>query len=366
MPGGGREGSERDGTASRGGGSERRLAAILAADIVGYARLIERDERATLGRVKQFRGDVLEPLLVEHRGRLVKLTGDGALCEFSSVVAAVSCGIAIQRAMAERERVLPEDDRIRLRIGINLGDVVYEDDGELYGDGVNIAVRLEGIAEPDSVVVSGTAYDHLQGNLDGRLVALGEQRLKNIERPVRAYRIEIDEAVPGAGHKAPRLPDKPSIAVLPFTNMSGEPEQDYFADGLVEDIITGLSRVRSFFVIARNSSFTYKGRAVDVRQVSRELGVRYVLEGSIRKAGSRVRIVGQLVDGTNGHHVWADRFDGEHGRYFRAAGQGHRERRRRASSRASSSRRSSRRGPGRPTPSAPTTSICAPCPASTA
>jgi adenylate cyclase len=310
MSGGSLESGENGQEGQRAAAPERRLAAILAADIVGYARLIERDERGTLDRVKLFRLDVLEPLLVQHRGRLVKLTGDGALCEFSSVVAAVACGVAIQRAMIDREALLPDEDRIRLRIGINLGDVVYEDDGELYGDGVNVAVRLEGLAEPETVVVSGTAYDHLQGKLDCHFVSLGECRLKNIERPVRAYRVEVDEEVSAPPSRAPRLPDKPSIAVLPFTNLSGEAEQEYFADGLVEDIITGLSRVKSFFVIARNSSFTYKGRAVDVRQVSRELGVRYVLEGSIRKAGSRVRIVGQLVDGTNGRHVWADRFDG--------------------------------------------------------
>jgi adenylate cyclase len=217
--------------------------------------------------------------------------------------------IPIQRGMVAREADVPEAERIHFRIGINLGDVVCDEDGDLHGDGVNIAVRLESLADPGGVVVSGTAYDHLQGKLDCDVVPLGDQRLKNIERPVRTYRVELGTSSPIA--PAPPLPDKPSIAVLPFTNMSGDPEQEYFADGLVEDIITALSRVRSFFVIARNSSFTYKGRAVDVRQVSRELGVRYVLEGSIRKAGSRVRIVGQLVDATTGHHVWADRFDGD-------------------------------------------------------
>ncbi len=287
---------------------ERRLAAILAADVVGYARLIERDEHGTLERLKAHRKELLVPVLREHRGRIVKLMGDGALCEFASIVDAVACATAIQRGMEEREVEVPDAQRIRFRIGVNLGDVVCDEDGDLHGDGVNIAARLESVAEPGGIVVSGTAYDHLQGKLDCGFAFLGDLRLKNIERPVRAYRVALGS---GPHTVAPSLPDKPSIAVLPFTNMSGDAEQEYFADGLVEDIITALSRVRSFFVIARNSSFTYKGRAVDVRQVSRELGVRYLLEGSIRKAGSRVRIVGQLVDATTGHHLWADRFDGD-------------------------------------------------------
>jgi adenylate cyclase len=292
---------------------DRRLAAILAADLVGYSRLMERNEAGTLARLKAHRKEFIEPLIAEHNGRVanLRLIGDGALCEFPSIVDAVACAIAIQRGTAEREAGRPELERLRFRIGINLGDVVRDEDGDLHGDGVNIAARLEAIAEPGGVVVSGTAYDHLQGKLECGLAPLGDQRLKNIERPVRAYRVELGASAGSGATAAPPLPEKPSIAVLPFTNMSGDPEQEYFADGLVEDIITALSRVRSFFVIARNSSFTYKGRAVDVRQVSRELGVRYVLEGSIRKAGSRVRIVGQLVDGTTGHHVWADRFDGD-------------------------------------------------------
>ena len=272
-------------------------------------RAAERDERGTLKRLKSYRKDLFEPLISDHEGRIVKLTGDGMLCEFASVVNAVTAALAVQRALAEREADTPEEERIRFRIGINLGDVVCEEDGDLYGDGVNIASRLESIADPDAVVVSGTAYDHLQGKLDCGFTPLGDLRLKNIERPVRAYRVETGVGASVAA--PPPLPEKPSIAVLPFTNMSGDPEQEYFADGLVEDIITALSRVKSFFVIARNSSFTYKGRAVDVRQVARELGVRYVLEGSIRKAGSRVRIVGQLVDAITGHHVWADRFEGD-------------------------------------------------------
>ena len=286
---------------------ERRLAAIMTADVVGYSALMERDEDRTLARLKALRREFIEPLITEHRGRVVKLMGDGALVEFASVVDAVRCAVLVQQGVAEREDEMPEADRVRFRIGINLGDVVREEDGDLYGDGVNIAARLEQLAEPGGIVVSGTAHDHLQGKLGCSFEYLGERRLKSIDRPVRAFRV----ALAGEATAAPPLPDKPSIVVLPFTNMSGDPEQDYFADGLVEDITTALSRVRSFFVIARNSSFTYKGRAVDVRQVSRELGVRYVLEGSIRKAGSRVRIVGQLIDATTGHHVWADRFDGE-------------------------------------------------------
>ncbi|MET3593431.1 adenylate cyclase [Mesorhizobium shonense] len=287
--------------------TQRHLAAILACDVVGYSRLTERDERGTLERLKTYRRDLLEPLVSENQGRIVKLTGDGMLCEFASVVNAVTSAMAIQQALAEHEAETPEEERIRLRIGVNLGDVVCEEDGDLYGDGVNIAARLEGIADPGTVVVSGTAYDHLQGKLDCGFTPLGNLRLKNIERPVRAYRVEPDASAAAP----PPLPEKPSIAVLPFTNMSGDPDQEYFADGLVEDIITGLSRVNSFFVIARNSSFTYKGRAVDLRQVGRELGVRYVLEGSIRRAGSRVRISGQLVDAISGHHVWTDRFEGD-------------------------------------------------------
>ncbi|WP_245486028.1 adenylate/guanylate cyclase domain-containing protein [Mesorhizobium sp. M5C.F.Ca.IN.020.29.1.1] len=289
--------------------AQRRLAAILACDVVGYSRLMERDERGTLERLKTYRKDLLEPLVSEHQGRIVKLTGDGMLCEFASIVNAVTSAMAIQQALAEHEAETPEEERIRFRIGVNLGDVVCEEDGDLYGDGVNIAARLESIADAGAVVVSGTAYDHLQGKLDGGFTLLGDLRLKNIERPVRAYRVETDPSASVAA--PPPLPAKPSIAVLPFTNMSGDPDQEYFADGLVEDIITGLSRVNSFFVIARNSSFTYKGRAVDLRQVGRELGVRYVLEGSIRRAGSRVRISGQLVDAISGHHVWADRFEGD-------------------------------------------------------
>ncbi|WP_287297737.1 adenylate/guanylate cyclase domain-containing protein [Mesorhizobium sp.] len=307
--------------------TQRRLAAILACDVVGYSRLTERDERGTLERLKIYRKDLLEPLVSEHQGRIVKLTGDGMLCEFASVVNAVTSAMAIQQALAEHEAETPEEERIRFRIGVNLSDVVCEEDGDLYGDGVNIAARLESIADPGTVVVSGTAYDHLQGKLDYGFTPLGDLRLKNIARPVRAYRVETDASASVAA--LPPLPEKPSIAVLPFTNMSGDPDQEYFADGLVEDIITGLSRVNSFFVIARNSSFTYKGRAVDLRQVGRELGVRYVLEGSIRRAGSRVRISGAVGGRDQRTPCLGRPLRGRRERHLRPAGQGDRERRRR-------------------------------------
>lgn len=289
---------------------ERRLAAILAADVTGYSRLMEQDEPGTLGRLKVIRRELVDPLLAEHRGRLVKLIGDGALCEFASVVDSVACALAIQAGMAARESDVPAEQRIRLRIGINLGDVIVEPDGDLYGDGVNVAAHLEGLAEPGGVWISGTAYDHLWGKLGCGLEHLGERALKNIERPVRVYRV-VPSSLAGSPER-PALPllDKLSIAVLPFDNLSGDAEQGYFADGMVEDIITALSKVSGLFVIARNSSFAYRGKAVDVRQVGRELGVRYVLEGSVRKAGERVRITGQLVDVRNGTQIWAQRFDG--------------------------------------------------------
>jgi adenylate cyclase len=315
--------------------AERRLAAILAADVAGYSRLMERDEAGTLARLKAHRKELLEPTIAEHHGRIVKLMGDGALCEFASAVDAVECAVLIQRGMAERERDLPEGDRIRFRIGVNLGDVIREPDGDLYGDGVNIAARLEGLAEPGGIVVSGTAFDHLQGKLDCGLTPLGGQRLKNIERPVRAYRVRLDGKAIRPGPR-PRLPparrallatavsllalavaaggwwvgkvprgDAPapaaviggpaagaaatrpaaltpaaarmSIVVLPFANLSNDPEQEYFADGITDDLTTDLSRIDGSLVIARHTAFTYKGRQVDVREVGRELGVRYVL-----------------------------------------------------------------------------------------
>ena len=288
---------------------ERRLAAIMAADVVGYSALMERDEDLTLTHLKAHRREFIEPLIAEHRGRVVKLMGDGALCEFASVVDAVRCAVLIQQGMAERERDRTEAERILFRIGINLGDVVVED-GDLYGDGVNVAARLEQLAEAGGVVISGTAFDHLRGELGCTFVPVGEQRLKNIERPVRAYRMVLAGGSGPPERAVLPLPDKPSLAVLPFENLSGDPEQGYFADGIVEDIITALSRARWLFVIARNSSFAYRGKAFDVRQVGRELGVRYVLEGSVRKAGERVRITGQLIDAWSGTHLWAERFEG--------------------------------------------------------
>jgi len=287
---------------------ERRLAAILAADVVGYSRLLEQDEAGTLAALKQRRRDVLNPLVAKHHGRVVKVMGDGVLVEFASVVNAVSCAVELQKKMTAANDGVVVDRRISLRIGINLGDVVVEGD-DLYGDGVIIGVRLQAMAAPGSILVSGTAYDHIRNKAGVGFDELGAQTLKNIAEAVRVYRVR-----PGGEATVTRpaltLPDKPSIAVLPFTNMSGDPEQEYFSDGMVEEIITELSRFRSLFVIARNSSFTYKGRAMEVKQVGRELGVRYVLEGSVRKAGTRVRITGQLVDTATGGHLWADKFDG--------------------------------------------------------
>jgi adenylate cyclase len=290
----------------------RRLAAILAADVVGYSRLMGADEEGTLERLKALRRELLDPKITEHHGRLVKTTGDGMLVEFGSVVDAVRCAAEVQQAMPERNTSVGADKHIELRIGINLGDVIVEGD-DLYGDGVNIAARIEALADAGGVFVSNTVHDHVRDRLPFAFEDLGEQQVKNIARPVRVYRVRDADAA----NKAPAppspvlpLPDKPSIAVLPFANMSGDPEQEYFADGMVEEIITALSRIRWLFVIARNSSFTYKEQAVDVKQVGRELGVRYVLEGSVRKAGGRVRITAQLIDALVGTHLWADRFDG--------------------------------------------------------
>jgi adenylate cyclase len=285
---------------------ERHLAAILAADVVGYSRLMEQNETETFERLRAHRKELFEPEIERHQGRIFKLMGDGMLAEFGSVVAAVECAVVLQRGMADRNAGLTNDRRIDMRMGINLGDVIVEGT-DVHGDGVNIAARLQGLADPGGVMVSGTVYDHLQGKLDIALDFLGERQVKNVARPVRIYRVRLDGAT---ARTAPPLPDKPSIAVLPFDNLSGDPTQDYFADGIVEEITMALSRMRWLFVIARNSSFTYKGRAVDVKQVGRELGVRYVLEGSVRKAGNRMRITGQLIDTSTGTHLWADRFDG--------------------------------------------------------
>ena len=289
----------------------RRLAAILAADVVGYSRLIGADEPGTLQAFKTIKVELIDPKIAAHHGRLVKTTGDGFLVEFSSVVDALRCATEVQAGMAERNTTVPVDKRIEFRIGINMGDIVVED-GDIFGDGVNIAARLEALAEPGGICVSARVQEDAAGKLNPDFEDLGEQTLKNIARPVRAYRVAIGGVSATAPPETPALPlpDKPSIAVLPFVNMSGDPEQEYFADGMVEEIITALSRIRWLFVIARNSSFTYKGQAVDVKRVGRELCVRYVLEGAVRKGGGRVRITSQLVDAETGAHLWADRFDG--------------------------------------------------------
>jgi TolB-like protein/class 3 adenylate cyclase len=299
---------------------ERRLAAILAADVAGSCRLIGIDEEGTLARLKALRRTLFDPKIAEHHGRIVKNTGDGAIAEFASVVDAVRCADEIQRGMAEQNIDVPQDKRIELRIGIHVGDIIIEEN-DIFGDGVNIAVRLEGIAEPGGISISDDARRQIRGKVDVTFEDLGSQSLKNIAEPMRVWRVPYGRAVPAVPTRlrvddALALPDKPSIAVLPFTNLSSDPEQEYFADGMVDDIITALSHFKALFVIARNSSFTYKGRAVDVKQVGRELGVRYVLEGSVRKAANRVRITGQLVDTATGAHLWADRFDGGLGDVF--------------------------------------------------
>jgi adenylate cyclase len=332
---------------------DRRLAAVLAADVVGYSRLMERDEDRTLARLKAHRKEFLEPLIAEHQGRIVKLMGDGTLVEFGSVVDAVRCAVLIQRGMAEREADGSETERIRLRIGINLGDVIHEADGDLYGDGVNVAARLEQLADPGGVLISGTAYDHLKGKLDVAVEPKGKQRLKNIGEPVRTYRVRMEPASIGKAAGAiwwaspmwrwaaaslallllvglaawlrpwqPRveaaslermafpLPSKPSLAVLPFRNMSSGPEQDYFVDGLTDDLITDLSKVSGLFIIARGSVFQFKGRDAKVREAAESLGVRYVVNGSVRRAGNAVRVNVELIDAITGGQLWADRYDG--------------------------------------------------------
>ena len=289
---------------------ERRLAAVLAADVAGYSRLMGADEEGTLARLNAHRREFLEPTIAEHRGRIVKRTGDGILLEFGSAVDAIRCAIQTQRGMAQRNAAVPADRRIEIRIGIHVGDIIIEE-GDIFGDGVNIAARLESIAQPGGICISEDAHRQVRDKLNIAFDDAGEQQLKNITRPVRVYRIMFGEdSATRPTAPALALPDKPSIAVLPFQNMSGDLEQDYFADGVVEEIITALSRFRELFVIARNSSFTYKGRAVDVKQVGRELGVRYVLEGSVRKAATRVRITAQLIDAISGVHLWAGRIDG--------------------------------------------------------
>jgi TolB-like protein/class 3 adenylate cyclase len=304
-------------TALATGRVERRLAAILAADVAGYSRLMGVDEEGTLARLKALRRELADPKIKEHRGRIVKTTGDGLLIEFASVVDAVRCAVEVQREMAERNADVSPDGRIEFRMGINLGDII-KDGRDIYGDGVNVAARLEALAEPGGICVSRVVRDQVRDKLAFSFEDMGEQQVKNITRPIRVHRILLgeqsnrSETITGGPQQNPplALPNKPSIAVLPFQNMSGDSEQEYFADGMVEEIITALSRIRWLFVIARNSSFTYKGQSVDVKQVGRELGVRYVLEGSVRKAGQRVRITGQLIDAVSGNHIWADRFDG--------------------------------------------------------
>jgi adenylate cyclase len=307
----------------------RRLAAILAADVAGYSRLMGEDEEGTLAALRAVRRELSDPKIAEHRGRIVKTTGDGLLVEFASVVDAVRCAVEMQREMIARNAAAPTERRIEFRMGINVGDIIIED-GDIFGDGVNIAARLEALAEPGGICLSAAAHEQVRDRLDIAFDDLGEQQVKNITRPVRVFCVALTHPVanaPGspvsrnagegterqrreAGEGSLPLPDKPSLAVLPFQNLSGDPEQEYFADGMVEEVTTAISRLPWLFVIARNSSFTYKGRAVDVKQVARELGVRYVLEGSVRKAGTRVRITGQLIDTTTGAHIWADRFDG--------------------------------------------------------
>lgn len=289
------------------------MAAVLAADVAGYSRLMGADEVGTLAALKALRREVVDPAIAEFRGRIVKTTGDGLLVEFASAVDAVTCAMSIQEKMAQRNGASSGAPQIVLRIGINVGDIIIDGD-DIFGDGVNVAARVENECEPGGVCLAANAFEQVRGKARFSFDDLGERALKNIERPVRIYAArstDADVSTPTAGASKPLpLPDKPSIAVLPFQNMSGDPEQEYFTDGMVEDIITALSRFKSLFVIARNSSFTYKGKTVDIKQVGRELGVRYVLEGSVRKAGGKVRVTGQLIDAMTGAHLWADRFDG--------------------------------------------------------
>ena len=290
---------------------ERRLAAILAADVVGFTRLMGQDEAGTLNALKAHRKEFVEPKITEHKGRIVKLMGDGMLVEFGSVIDAVACAAAIQTGMLDRNSAAAGKPQITFRVGVNLGDVIIEGD-DLYGDGINIASRLEGLAEPGGVCISGKVYEEIKGKLPLDFQDLGNREIKNVAEPIRVYQIVQDQSGGAATSTAEKelvIPDKPSVAVLPFDNMSGDAEQEYLADGISEDLITALSRIRWFFVIARNSTFTYKGQAVDIKQVGKELGVRYVLEGSIRKAGNRVRVTAQLIEAATGNHVWAERYD---------------------------------------------------------
>ena len=295
---------------------ERRLAAILAADVAGYSRLMGADEVGTARTLREHRV-VIDALVAKHGGRIVKTTGDGVLLEFPSVVDAVECAVAVQVVMAERNEGVPAERRMLFRIGINLGDILIEGN-DILGDGVNVAARLEGVAEAGGICISSAAYEQVRGKVTVEFADLGEQRLKNIDRPVRVYAVrsalfstETAAKSPAEADKPLPLPDKPSIAVLPFQNMSGDPEQEYFADGIAEDVLTTLSKVPELLVIARNSSFVFRGHARDIREIGRMLGVRHVLEGSVRKSGNRIRLAAQLIDSLNGGHVWADRFEGD-------------------------------------------------------
>jgi adenylate cyclase len=288
---------------------QRRLAAILAADVVGYSRLMGEDETGTLSALKGLRAELIDPTIAEYNGRIVKLMGDGALVEFGSAVDAVECAINIQRATSRHNTEIPIDEAITFRIGVNVGDVIIDGD-DIYGDGVNVAARLEGLADPGGICISGMVFDYVKGKLDAGFEDLGQQQVKNIAEPVRAYRVAPISVTHEATTDLP-LPEKPSLAVLPFDNLSDSHEDEYFSDGIAEDLTTALSRFGWLFIVARNSAFTYKGRAVDVKQVGRELGVHYVLEGSVRRAGQRVRINVQLIDTKNDRHVWAERFDRE-------------------------------------------------------
>ena len=295
---------------------QRRLAAILSADVVGYSRLMGIDEAGTLARLKAVRRDLIDPLITAHSGRTVKLMGDGALVEFASAVDAVTCAIEVQKQILERNADSPEDSRIQFRIGINVGDIIVDGD-DIYGDGVNVAARIQALADPGGIYISRGAAEQVRDKVPIKIETRGEQTVKNIARPIEVFCIIADDrdAIVVAVNKSeihvqtPMVVDKPSIAVLAFNNMSGDPEQEYFSDGISEDIITDLSKLSELHVIARNSTFNYKGKGIDVKQVGRDLGVRYVLEGSVRKAGNRVRVTGQLIDAANGAHIWADRFD---------------------------------------------------------
>jgi adenylate cyclase len=296
---------------------ERRLVAVLAADVAGYSRLMGVDEEGTLAQLKTFRKTLVDPTIVEHRGRIVKTTGDGMLVEFASAVDAARCAAEVQRSMARQNTDVPQDIRIEFRIGIHVGDIII-DDNDIFGDGVNIAARLEGIAEPGGICVSDDAQRQIRGKIDLAFDDMGPQVLKNIAEPMRAWRLQIDTNALSTTPKRAAveiaqplaLSDKPSIAVLPFQNMSGDPEQEYFADGIAEDVLTTLSKIHELMVIARNSSFVFKGQTRDIREIGRILGARYVLEGSVRKVGNRVRLTAQLIDSLDGHHLWADRYDG--------------------------------------------------------